>query len=98
MRESSLMILHYAAALVLLITGSIHLMANNIPGMEIHGPLYLANMLVFVSALMYHAMNGVRVILIELLPRRSRAISYIILVLGIIAYLYIVSLVIALVR
>ena len=98
MRESSLMMLHYAAAVVLLVTGSIHLMKNNIPGMEIHGPLYLVNMLIFVSALMYHAMNGVRVILIELMPKRSRAISYLILVLGIIIYLYIANLVIALVR
>ncbi|MGB9631114.1 MAG: hypothetical protein ACP5KE_02000 [Candidatus Methanodesulfokora sp.] len=98
MKESNLMILHYATALILIVTGSIHLMANNIPDIGIHGPLYLANMLIFVSALMYHAMNGVRVILIELVPTRSRAISYIILVIGVIAYLYIVSLVITLVR
>ncbi len=92
MRESTIMFLHYFAAIVIIITGFIHLLANNDPTI---GPLiknntalYVGNMAIFLAALLYHALNGVRVILIEMVPNRcwTRWIGWGLLIIGIIVY------------
>lgn len=92
MRESTIMFLHYIAAILILITGLIHLLANNDPvvGPLIKGntALYFTNMAIFLAALLYHALNGVRVILIEMVPDRcwTKWIGWSMLIIGVIVY------------
>ncbi len=92
MRESTIMFLHYLTAIVIVITGLIHLLANNDP---VIGPiirdntiLYVGNMALFLAALLYHALNGARVILIEMIPNRcwTKWIGWGLLIIGIIVY------------
>lgn len=92
MRESVKMLLHYLTGVLIVVTGLIHLLANNEPNI---GKLitsnvyfYLANMAIFLAALLYHAFNGVRVILIELVPDMcwTRLIGWAILLIGIATY------------
>ncbi len=92
MRESTIMFLHYVAAVLIMITGLIHLLANNDPvigaAIKASPVLYLGNMAIFLAALLYHAFNGVRVILIEMVPDRcwTKWISWAILIVGIVTY------------
>ncbi|RDD53711.1 MAG: hypothetical protein BA066_03055 [Candidatus Korarchaeota archaeon NZ13-K] len=92
MRESTKMLLHYITGLLIVVTGLIHLLANNDPnvGKLITGNvyLYLTNMSVFLASLLYHAFNGIRVILIELVPDAcwTRLIGWALLLIGIATY------------
>jgi len=92
MRESTVMFLHYITAILIAVTGLIHLLANNEPTI---GPLikenpvvYMGNMAIFLAALLYHAFNGVRVILIELVPDPcwTKWISWAVVIIGIATY------------
>lgn len=92
MRESTIMLLHYFTAILVVITGLIHLLANNEPiiGPLIRGntALYFTNMAIFLAALLYHALNGVRVILIEMVPNEcwTKWIGWSMLIIGVIVY------------
>lgn len=92
MRESTKMLLHYVAGILIIVTGLIHLLANNEPNVgkliTSNVYLYLANMAIFLAALLYHAFNGVRVILIELVPDMcwTKLIGWAILLIGIATY------------
>ncbi|MCC6028697.1 MAG: hypothetical protein LM591_00885 [Candidatus Korarchaeum sp.] len=93
MRESTKMLLHYVTGLLIIVTGLIHLLANNEPnvGKLITGNtyLYLSNMAIFLAALLYHAFNGIRVILIELVPDKcwTKLIGWAIFLIGIVTYI-----------
>lgn len=93
MRESTKMLLHYIAGVIVIVTGLIHLLANNEPTLgkiiTSNAHFYLANMAIFLAALLYHAFNGVRVILIELVPDAcwTKLIGWAILLIGIATYL-----------
>jgi succinate dehydrogenase hydrophobic anchor subunit len=93
MRESTKMLLHYVTGLLIIVTGLIHLLANNEPnvGKLITGNtyLYLSNMAIFLAALLYHAFNGIRVILIELVPDKcwTKLIGWTIFLIGIVTYI-----------
>ncbi len=87
------MFLHYISGIIILVTGFIHLIANNLPdiGTIIHeSALYPVNLIMLLSALTYHMLNGVRVILIELIPGRcaAKAITWIMFLVGIALYIY----------
>ncbi|MEM3869742.1 MAG: hypothetical protein QXJ39_01245 [Candidatus Korarchaeum sp.] len=93
MRESTKMLLHYITGILVIMTGLIHLLANNEPNI---GKLitsnvyfYLTNMGIFLAALLYHAFNGLRVILIELVPDTcwTKLIGWAILLIGIATYI-----------
>ncbi len=92
MRESTIMFFHYITAILIAITGLIHLLANNEPVIgaviKANPVLYFGNMAVFLAALLYHAFNGVRVILIEMVPDRcwTKWISWAVLIVGIVTY------------
>ncbi|HDI73439.1 MAG TPA: hypothetical protein ENF57_00320 [Candidatus Korarchaeota archaeon] len=92
MRESTVMFLHYTTAILIVITGLIHLLANNDPVIgaliKENPALYLGNMAIFLAALLYHAFNGVRVILVEMVPDRcwTKWIGWAILIIGVITY------------
>ncbi len=92
MRESTIMFFHYITAILIAITGLIHLLANNDPTVgaviKANSVLYLGNMAVFLAALLYHAFNGVRVILIEMVPDRcwTKWIGWAVLIVGIVTY------------
>jgi len=93
LKESKRMFLHYVSGLIILVTGFIHLVANNLPGIgtAIHESiLYPLNLIILLSALLYHMLNGVRAILIELIPGRcaAKAIIWIIFLVGIALYIY----------
>lgn len=93
MRESTKMFLHYLTGAVILITGAIHLLANNVPSFAVVfrlSELYPVNLGIFLAALLYHALNGLRVILIELIPGpcAGKAISWIMVLIGVAAYIY----------
>ncbi|MEM2909527.1 MAG: hypothetical protein QXQ02_00735 [Halobacteria archaeon] len=93
MKESKRMFLHYVSGLIILVTGFIHLISNNLPGIgtAIHeSAIYPVNLIVLLSALMYHMLNGARVILMELIPGRcaAKAITWIVFLVGIALYIY----------
>lgn len=93
MRESTKMLLHYITALIIIVTGLIHLLANNDPNIgkliTANAYLYLGNMAIFLAALLYHTFNGIRVILIELVPDKcwTKLIGWAILLIGIATYI-----------
>lgn len=93
MRESTKMLLHYITGIIIIITGLLHLLANNEPTIgkiiTSNAYLYLMNMALFLGALLYHAFNGVRVILIELVPDAcwTKLIGWAILLIGIATYI-----------
>jgi len=92
-RESTRMFLHYIAGLTILVTGAIHLLANNLPefSLMLHtSNLYPINLAIFLAALLYHALNGIRVILMELIPTpcSGTVITWILIIVGVIAYAY----------
>lgn len=92
MRESTKMLLHYVSGVLIVVTGLIHLLANNDPNIgkliTSNVNFYFANMTVFLAALLYHAFNGVRVILIELVPDMcwTRSLGWALLLIGIAVY------------
>lgn len=93
MRESQRMFLHYLTGVLIAVTGVLHLIANNLPGIGsmIHdSPIYPVNLAILLAALLYHMLNGARVILMELIPGwcATRAITWIMLIIGIAAYIY----------
>lgn len=93
MRESKRMFIHYISGLIILVTGFIHIIANNLPsiGTTIHESiLYPVNLIILLSALLYHMLNGVRAILMELIPGKcaAKAITWIIFLVGIALYVY----------
>ncbi len=93
MRESTKMLLHYITALIIIVTGLIHLLANNDPNVgkfiTSNTYLYLSNMAIFLAALLYHAFNGIRVILIELVPDKcwTKLIGWAFLLIGVATYI-----------
>ncbi len=93
MRESTLTFLQYISALILIVVASLHLLANNAPhiGPLIHdSPMYPTMMVIFLTALLYHLLNGLRSILIEIIPGKyaAKSISWCLLLIGIAAYIY----------
>lgn len=70
MKESTKMLIHYITGFLILITGAIHLIANNLSSfLWIKETLwYPVSLGIFLAAVLYHAMNGLRVVLIELFP------------------------------
>lgn len=101
MRESRKMFIHYTTGILIGITGLVHLIANNVPGIGtiIHDSiLYPINMLIFLTALLYHMLNGIRVILIELIPGwcATRVINWIVLIVGILLYVYAIQVLVGL--
>jgi len=92
MKESTKMLLHYITGFLILITGATHLIANNLVGFNwIKDTLwYPMSQGVFLAAVLYHAMNGLRVILVELFPGSSsgKIISIILTVVGIIFFVF----------
>ncbi len=93
MRESTLTLLQYISALILMVVAGLHLFANNAPhiGPLIHdNPLYPAMMVIFLTALLYHLLNGIRSILVEIIPGKyaAKSISWCLLLIGIAAYIY----------
>ncbi len=93
MRESKIMLIHYITAVLIVITGLIHLLANNDPtiGPIIKGNVYFyaGNMAVFLASILYHGFNGVRVVLIELVPNEcwTKLIGWAILIVGVLTYI-----------
>jgi len=91
MKESTKMLLHYITGFLILITGAVHLIANNLVGFNwIKDTLwYPISQGIFLAAVLYHAMNGLRVILVELLPGSSigKVISTILVVIGTIFFI-----------
>ncbi len=93
MRESKIMLIHYITAVLIVITGLIHLFANNDPviGPMIKGNVYfyVANMAVFLASVLFHGFNGVRVVLIELIPNKcwTKLIGWAVLLIGILTFL-----------
>jgi len=87
------MFIHYISGLIILITGFIHLIANNLPsiGTIVHESIfYPVNLIILLSALLYHMLNGVRAILIEVIPGKcaAKAITWIMFLVGITLYIY----------
>lgn len=93
MRESLKMLLHYIAGVVILVTGAIHIMSGHFKTLGIIKSLefYEINKVIFLAAVIYHALNGVRVISIELIPRRAFAdvITIILLIFGLFLFVYV---------
>lgn len=92
MRESTKMLIHYITGFAILITGAIHLIASNLKTLEWikTTPLYPVSQGIFLATVLYHALNGLRVILVELMPgyRSGKIISYTLLILGVILFIF----------
>ncbi|MEN2975029.1 MAG: hypothetical protein ABDH32_05570 [Candidatus Caldarchaeales archaeon] len=92
MRESTKMLLHYITGFIILVTGAIHLLASNLSSFAWikTTPQYPVGQAIFLAALLYHSLNGLRVILIELRPglRTSKTITITLLALGILIYIF----------
>ncbi len=93
MRESKIMLIHYVTAILIVITGLVHLLANNDP---VIGPmikdnvyLYVGNMAVFLASVLFHGFNGLRVVLIELIPNKcwTKLIGWAVLIVGVLTFL-----------
>jgi len=93
MKESVKTFLQYVTGIAIGATGAFHLIANNLPGIgeAIHeSPIYPVNLAIFLAALLYHGLNGVRSILVELIPGpcAGKAITWILAIIGVAAYVY----------
>lgn len=90
MKESTKMLLHYVTGFLILVTGAIHLIANNLERfLWIKSTLwYPISLGIFLGAVLYHAMNGLRVVLVELFPGSSsgKVISTILVIVGVIFF------------
>jgi len=93
MRESVKMLLHYIAGVTILVTGAIHIMSGHFKtlGLIKTWDLYSVNKIIFLAAVLYHALNGVRVILTELIPRRgfSDVMNTVLIILGLSLFVYV---------
>lgn len=91
MKESTKMLLHYITGFLILVTGAIHLLTNNLESFKWMKAtlLYPVSLGVFLAAVLYHAMNGLRVILIELFPGSSsgRIITVTLMLVGVIFFI-----------
>lgn len=91
MKESTKMLLHYVTGFLILSTGAVHLLANNLESFKWvkETLLYPVSLGIFLAAVLYHAMNGLRVILIELFPASGsgRIISTILILIGVIFFI-----------
>ncbi len=91
MKESTKMLLHYITGFLILVTGAIHLLTNNLESFRWMKAIlfYPVSLGVFLAAVLYHAMNGLRVILIELFPgsRSGRIITLTLMLVGVIFFI-----------
>lgn len=101
MKESVKVFLQHLSGTVIIVTGIFHLIANNLPdiGEAIHeSPLYPVNLMIFLTALLYHGLNGARSVLIELIPGpcAAKAITWILVIIGVATYIYGVQVILSL--
>lgn len=87
MKESTKMFIHYITGFLILVTGAIHLISNNLTSFKwvketIWYPVSLG---ILLAAVLYHAMNGLRVVLVEMFPGSGsgKIISTIVFIVGI---------------
>ena len=104
MRESTLWLIFIVCAIILIITASLHLMTfSSITGTGYNLALiyssvverstnifYTTLYIVFLGAALFHGLYGIRRILIELIMGKTiqRFISYFVLLMGVIAFVY----------
>ncbi|MCF8885080.1 MAG: hypothetical protein QXK95_03320 [Nitrososphaerota archaeon] len=92
MRESVKMLLHYITGVLILITGAIHVLSGHFEayGLIKSAELYSINKLIFLASILYHALNGVRVVLIEFVPKRwfTDSITLVLIIIGLAFFIY----------
>ncbi|MEM1583915.1 MAG: hypothetical protein QXF28_02245 [Nitrososphaerota archaeon] len=91
MKESTKMLIHYVTGFLILVTGAIHLISNNLVSLKwiketVWYPMSLG---IFLAAVLYHSMNGLRVILVELFPGSSsgKIISTTLFIIGVVFFI-----------
>lgn len=86
------MLLHYIAGVIILVTGAIHILSGHFEayGLIKTAEFYSINKLIFLASVLYHALNGVRVILAELVPKRwlIENITLVLVIIGLAFFIY----------
>ena len=102
MKESTRMLLHYATGLGILVAGGVHLFTVFLTGPYVQNLAFSSVMMVYRNILLaatlellllfvdYHALNGIRIILIEFHQGTNweRGVSWILTVAGVLILIY----------